>query len=83
LQISGTLSPDVTGNYSVVGNYGGKFLYKLSTADWFIWWQDPFNWILSNSVGATGAAWWVGDGVPVTGLMTPFGTATGVATVTD
>lgn len=82
-EVTGTLSPDVTGTYNPVGGYNGKNYYKLSTGDWYLWWDGVDTWTISTVLGTEGAAYWTRVDPAIEGVYSPGGTATGDATVAE
>lgn len=81
--VSGALTPDVTGHFAEFGMHDGKTSYKHVDLEWYIWWQDPFNWVISTAIGVPGVAWWIFAGPGIVGVYTPQGTAIGNATVAN
>ena len=81
LLVTGTLSPDVTGNYLEDGTCAGKPQYRREDSQCWIWWYATYSrWILSRAPGYLGPHWYK-SADPVTGTYTPFYGATGTATV--
>lgn len=64
LRVTGTLSPDVTGDYYRYGTYGGKTLWKLNGASYYDYW-DTVNdiWVIATSAGGT-SLWSLSDPAP-------------------
>jgi len=80
-EVTGTLSPDVTGTYSPIGKYNGKPYYEIAATGWLIWWDGSANWKISTVPGTEGADFWTRNDPAIEGVYTPGGTATGDATV--
>jgi len=80
--VTGTLNPDVTGEYSPIGTYNGKPSYELAGNGWFLWWNGVATWFISSALGFSGEDWWERVDPNIEGLYTNEGTATGDATVT-
>lgn len=81
VNVSGGIDPDATCTYFKAGTYTGQNYYRRADGAWFIWWNGIY-WTISAELGVETAAFW--RGVPfalVTGNYTPFGTASGTATV--
>ena len=79
--VTGTLSPDVTGTYDTIGWFDNKPYAKLQTLTYYIWYESNFDhWIISDTPGIAGTAYWESD-AGIIGTYQPQGTATGVATV--
>jgi len=81
--VTGTLSPDVTGQYDPVGPYNDKPSYEIVATGWFIWWDGINSWKISTVRGTEGANFWTRANPAIEGVYTPGGTATGDATVAE
>jgi len=89
VEISGSMTPDVTGYYNIGGWFNGQ-TYYVSDDGWYVVYDDdPFSpeWRLqADPPGSspTGDYWIlsVSDWDPPTGEYQPFGGATGTATLT-
>lgn len=80
--VTGTLTPNATGNYYRRGMLNGKRWYRRTDKAFYIWWSDANRWILSTENGEdAGARWWHVDPEIVGIYLTPNGGAIGVATV--
>jgi len=79
--VSGTLSPDVTGNYIRVPEYNGKPSYMLAAGGWYIWWDNVDSWKISTVQGTEGTNFWTRTSVDIVGVYSPTLPATGDATV--
>lgn len=79
--VTGTLTPDATGNYFETGTYDGQPYYKHEDLDYWIWWYDPSMWIISDVLGGESGFYWYKTAQPITGYYTAGGTATGTATI--
>lgn len=82
-EVTGDLTPDVTGNYAYAGEYGGKPSYYLMDNGWFIWWDIAGRWAISSERGVTGGDWWSRVDPDIEGLYGNEGTALGNATVAE
>jgi len=85
LNVAGTLSPDMTGDFVAAGTLAEKTYYERSDGLYFIWWNDDdTSWYISPILGAAGV---VGHFTkaddPVNGEYAAVLPATGVPTVTD
>jgi hypothetical protein len=80
--VTGTLSPDETGNFVQEGTYGGQNYYRHLTKDWYLWWNELGAWMISHVMGEAGTSYWYRESETIEGEYTPQGSATGVATVT-
>ena len=83
-EVTGTLSPDVTGTYTGAGFYNDKPYYSLAVSGgdtWYITWDGSANWYLSKQLGATSGDCWLRNDADVEGDYTAQGSATGTATV--
>ena len=80
-EITGPTDPNITQIYYNKGNYNEKPYYGKVDELFFIWWDGIDSWIISDTVGETGTTHWKRTNPDVVGEYTPFGTATGTATV--
>ena len=84
LSITGTLSPDATGTYTLAGTHNGENYYTNGT--YFVWNDGAGAWYLDNATSVQGgdetAAWSIGGFSPVNSTYIPLTGATGNATVT-
>lgn len=79
--MTGTLSPDATGEYEYDGMYAGEGSYKLTTGNRWLWWDAGItDWVNTDEVGNKDRPFWARDAT-IVGDYDPFGGATGVATV--
>lgn len=81
--MTGTLDPDVTGDYEPIGPYNGKPSYELAGGGWFLWWDLAGVWGITDEIGVGFGAWWIRIDPAIEGEYAAQGTATGVATVTE
>jgi len=79
--VTGVLTPDVTGTYNCVGNYNGKPSYLLAAGGWYIWWDNVDTWNISTVQGTQGTNYWTRTNPAIAGVYSPGGTAVGDATV--
>jgi len=81
-EVTGDLSPDVTGTYEAAGPYEGKPSYEIVSTGWYIWWEPEGNWTISRERGVVEDDWWIHIHPDIEGAYTAHGGATGEATVT-
>jgi len=89
LVVTGTLTPDATGNYNEAGTYLGQPYYKRTDDAFYIWFRtvgpDPFYaWTISPGVGTERPIYWRKTGMSPNdppGNYQPQFSAVGVATV--
>jgi len=79
--VSGTISPDSTGNFDTLGFYNSKDYAKHTVSSFYIWWDGVDSWIISAALGVTGADYHKRTDPSVIGVYSPVGAATGDATV--
>ena len=80
--VTGTLNPDATGNYFEDGTHDGKPTYRRTDSAFWIWYHQPaVSWIITTTVGPVDPDGWFHN-ISIEGTYTPFGAATGIATVT-
>jgi len=80
--VTGALTPDVTGAYNLHGTYFGVPYYKLDAQEWYLWSPFPGRWIIGATVGELGDPYWMRMvSPPLIGDYQPMLTALGVATV--
>lgn len=61
--------------------FNGKDYARRLDGAFFIWWNGLDRWTLSVELGSMGVSWW-GRVVPlIVGPYSPYGNATGMATV--
>lgn len=87
--VTGTLTPDVTGDYNEAGVYNDAAYYSNATENWFIWDYRPAGgleglWVITQTVASlTGPFWSIqvrNPGDP-TGTYTAHAPANGTAYV--
>lgn len=85
LNVAGTLSPDMTGNFTAKGLLAEKPYYARDDNDYYIWWNDDdSSWYITPILGAAGAlGHFTKLAEPVTGDYVAVLPATGVPTVSD
>jgi hypothetical protein len=88
VHITGTVNPDVTGNYDISGRYGSKVCCKREDGAYYIWRNSTgTQWHISTALGTDGAAYWIATVVaPLTfteGTFIAQGTASGTPVVTE
>ncbi len=82
-EVTGTLSPDVTGDYLPDGIYNGKMSYSHAVGVFFIWWNGIATWYISGIKGGMPGPHWCRTAPTIEGQYGPLGGATGIATVTE
>jgi len=85
LNVAGTLSPDMTGDYTARGILAEKTYYERNDNSYFIWWNDDdSSWYITPILGAAGAVGhFTKAGDPVNGEYIAVLPATGTPTVSD
>ncbi len=85
LVVTGTLDPDVTGNYNLAGTHNGGDYYEREDSAYFIYlYADIFGdvWVIGDELGTADVAWALGYGGPdPTGEYTPVNESSGAAIV--
>jgi len=79
IAVTGTLTPDVTGDWTYDSEYNGENSYVKST--YYLWWDNSTKWYISTAKGTAGTAYWSRTSTNIEGTYTNGGTATGTATV--
>lgn len=82
-EVTGVLTPDTTGTYLPIGPYNNKPSYELAGNGWFIWWEPPDRWRISDQLGGSIVGWWERVDPNIEGDYQPILGVTGVATVTE
>lgn len=78
--VTGSLTPDATGNYRYAGAYKGKPFYRREDGVYFIWWYPVFSWwLISDGVGTAVSYWYRAS--PIIGDYSPSGPGQGTASV--
>jgi len=80
LTVTGTLDPDITGDYYIVNTYNGENLYQEINGLFFIWY-DNTNWVISRAAGTNGEQYW--KSATLESDYTAYGDADGTATVSS
>lgn len=62
-KVTGTLSPDATGDYSFAGNYNNKSYFKHFTKSWYIWYElkmpgEFHYWRITKQLGVEAGPRW-------------------------
>ncbi|MBA7482926.1 hypothetical protein ES707_18430 [subsurface metagenome] len=81
--VTGTLSPDITGEYIEIGKVDGYTFLVHITKGYFIWFYDePEQWLIQRPLpfGITLEYWYRADPA-ITGDYQPGAGATGIATL--
>ena len=79
--VTGTITPDSTGDYHVIQIYNGNVFYKRNDGAYYIWWDGVDSWIISTALGVTGAIYHKRSWAGAVGQYSPIGGATGWAFV--
>jgi len=79
--VSGTISPDSTGDYDTLGWSNGKGYCRHLTESFYLWWDGIDSWVISAALGETGANYHKRTDPSIIGVYGPVGEATGDATV--
>ncbi len=85
LEVTGTLVPDMTGEYTAAGMLAEKPYYATNNKTYFIWWNDDdTSWYMTPILGAKGAlGHFTKAAEPVTGEYILVLPAEGTPTVAD
>ncbi|MBA7648557.1 hypothetical protein ES703_56345 [subsurface metagenome] len=85
LEVTGTLVPDMTGEYTAAGTLAEKTYYATSNKTYFIWWNDDdTSWYMTPILGAAGVlGHFTKAADPVTGEYILVLPAEGTPTVAD
>ncbi len=81
--VTGELTPDVTGTYNDAGEFNGKRYYQLAGNGWYIHWDGDINWLINDNLGGPGANFWRRSQPTIPGQFFPQDGAVGIATVTE
>lgn len=80
-EISGELTPDATGTFSLDGEFSDKPAFARDAGGWFLWWSDGrASWIISTFKGNL-ETYWKRESLEIVGEYQPIPGTTGVATV--
>ncbi len=82
-EVTGDLTPDVTGTYEDAGEYNGKRYYQRTPNGWFIWWDGVEFWDISQAPGSIMPISWFHNFPDIEGLYSPGAGASGNATVAE
>jgi len=84
--ITGTLSPNVVGDYTYGGTYNGYPYWQLNTTE-YLWWRNDGYWIISPALGDSSSPFWYYGSVsfvpPVGVTWLNYNGSTGSPTVAD
>jgi hypothetical protein len=80
ISVSGTLAPDVTGDWFYDGAYNSASSWVHEDGAYYLWWDNSTKWIISTAKGTNGAAYWERTDADHIGAYTAAGTATGTGT---
>lgn len=81
LLLSGTLSPNASGYFHLVGGHEYQPYYH-NPAGFFLWWDSSDSyWYISILFADKGSAWFYRDNTDPLGDYAPGGTATGTGTI--
>lgn len=82
--LSGTLSPDASGDYAYAGMHGGKPYFYGGVVSHYIWFEDAETaYVIGTVLGVMGANHWLGDQAGIVGTYSAQGVNTGVATYAE
>lgn len=82
LEVTGTLTPNVTGTYIPIGMYGVHPCWKLDSGNWWIWFNVSSGWWwITSELGTLTTYRWYRNGY-VNGAFTASGSSNGLATST-
>ena len=87
LTVTGTLDPDVTGEYTRIADVNGHYAWKHPSLDWFLWYSNNSNTYSITPIAGTFPnspdPWWANTEVSETpeGLYEAVFDASGYATV--
>ena len=79
--IEGTLTPDVTGNFTPESEYEDKPSYVNADRTYYIWYTGADEWVISDEVGQATTAYWINETPNIIGEYNPRFGAVGVASV--
>lgn len=79
--VTGTLTPDATGQYYKSGTYEDVATYTHVNGLYHIWLTDGVFWTINSEIGNAATAFRWHTEYDQFGLAYPYGTATGTATV--
>ncbi|MFA5163817.1 MAG: hypothetical protein WC441_04870 [Patescibacteria group bacterium] len=81
--VTGSLTPDATGNYYYTGIVNGKPYYRRGIDSWFIWRSEVNNtWWITTTLASISGYRWTRVNTEIVGSYVAEGGATGTATVT-
>jgi hypothetical protein len=80
-RLTGTLSPDQTGQYDIEGQHEGKPYYKNVVTGWFLWWNPLGAWMITEHLDEAGDSYWGRGFETIEGEYLPQGSATGIGTL--
>ena len=89
MRVTGTLSPDVTGDFIRGADYDGHHTWTLSGGGWSLWYYaTPDSYFITPIIGTVPeetAPYWIHSdlGFHPAGSYSAHGTATGTPTVTS
>jgi hypothetical protein len=89
--VTGTLTPDSTGDYFEAGIHNGKPYYEREDSTWFLWYRyismvEVHLWYISLTLGDPAGTLWMKQTdtfEPPPGSYSPENEATGTATVAE
>jgi len=80
--VTGTLTPDATGNYLEDGTYNGRPAYRRADSQFWIWWSPATLWWFLSPAKGDDSTCWIRWFDTVEGDYWPMSNATGIPTVT-
>ena len=81
VQVTGTITPDATGQYYESGTYEDVATYTHINGLYYIWFADGLLWTLNGEIGNTGTSFLWQTEHDEFGLAYPYEAASGVATI--
>jgi hypothetical protein len=80
--VTGVLDPDAVAYYACFNGYAGRPTYADYYQLYFIWWDGINSWIINQQIGNASGPGWKRTSLDIAGEYSPYGGATGTATVT-
>ena len=81
--MTGDLTPDSTGDFLPHIVHNGKMSYVRGDSAYFIWWQPPATWVISQALDWVIFNIWTRADPDIQGDYVPLLGAAGDATVTE
>lgn len=84
VDVTGTLSPDITGSFYYLYDYNSEPLYTKLDAPWLLWYNSDYEgWLLTHIHQAGQAGFWLRNDSSPFGEYSAIPNATGTLTVTE